>query len=90
MFLIIRFRLIGGSLGLTGGRSTTSVAGNQQKYMFVTSRPSTPVQTTAAQPTQVVKLVSGGTQPNKASAASAQGPTKYVMVQGGNQYVRVS
>lgn len=75
-------------MGGVSGSATTSrnqssvvanAASNPTKYMFVTSRPSTPVQVTAPQTTQVVKLVSGAGQASKQTVMATNQP-KYVMV----------
>ncbi|XP_057371270.1 transcription initiation factor TFIID subunit 6-like isoform X2 [Daphnia carinata] len=76
--------VMGGATGsATTSRNQTSAvanaASNPTKYMFVTSRPSTPVQATAPQTTQVVKLVSGAGQANKQTVMTTNQP-KYVMV----------
>lgn len=60
-------------------------AGNPAKYMLVSSRPSTPVQVSAPQPSQVVKLMTGQ---NKQTVMTPNQQGKYVMVQTGNQIVR--
>ncbi|XP_046445654.1 transcription initiation factor TFIID subunit 6-like [Daphnia pulex] len=67
----------------TQSGAVANAAGNPTKYMFVTSRPSTPVQAAAPQTTQVVKLVSGAGQGNKPNTMSGNQP-KYVMVQASN------
>ncbi|KAI9565631.1 hypothetical protein GHT06_009423 [Daphnia sinensis] len=76
--------VVGGASGsATTSRNQSSAvanaASNPTKYMFVTSRPSTPVQATAPQTTQVVKLVSGAGQANKQTVMTTNQP-KYVMV----------
>ncbi|KAK4018384.1 hypothetical protein OUZ56_000445 [Daphnia magna] len=76
--------VMGGASGsATTSRNQSSVvanaASNPTKYMFVTSRPSTPVQVTAPQTTQVVKLVSGAGQASKQTVMATNQP-KYVMV----------
>ncbi|KAI9553713.1 hypothetical protein GHT06_021644 [Daphnia sinensis] len=60
-------------------RAVANAASNPTKYKFLTSRPLTPVQATAPQTTQVVKLVSGVCQANKQTVLTTNQP-KYVMV----------
>ncbi|KAI9560711.1 hypothetical protein GHT06_011661 [Daphnia sinensis] len=59
--------------------AVANAASNPTKYKFLTSRPSTPVQATAPQTTQVIKLVSGVCQANKQTVMTTN-QLKYVMV----------
>lgn len=77
----------GSSPAMAASRASavTASLANQPKYVFVNSRPSTPVQA-APQQTHVKLMTTVGQ--SKPNVISANNPGKFMVVQAGNQYVR--